>query len=312
MYAVLRHSRCQPRKKRFKLIDSKRVMCEYLRDFSERMEGTEEGMVMALSSPACDKEGMYIPRQCITKTVKVSLSEQKRLLEEHNVRQMKMLLSRPRRHSSTEEVKLVNMDQATESLRALQDLNIRNLVDFLRQKILNPTTHPEELYFAEMIHLTSFLSLKHDLQDGALMLLRAAITIFVPLSNDHNGCPTCECSEPCEGYRCPMGSHCEVAKDPECISGSSLCASEPICKPDLAYSNPCEEGTPLADNVTGEVFFCRLDSINTDEFQTQSFFDAAPEESYGRAMTNYIACPKDYQCTKLHKVFANYNCDSKN
>lgn len=105
-----------------------------------------------------------------------------------------------------------------------------------------------------------------------------------------------------------MGSHCEVAKDPECISGSSLCASEPICKPDLAYSNPCEEGTPLADNVTGEVFFCRLDSINTDEFQTQSFFDAAPEESYGRAMTNYIACPKDYQCTKLHKEANNVCC----
>uniref|UniRef100_A0A1B0CNV9 Thyroglobulin type i repeat protein n=1 Tax=Lutzomyia longipalpis TaxID=7200 RepID=A0A1B0CNV9_LUTLO len=126
--------------------------------------------------------------------------------------------------------------------------------------------------------------------------------------NDHNGCPTCECSEPCEGYRCPMGSHCEVAKDPDCVSGSSLCASEPICKPDLVYSNPCEEGTPLADNVTGEVFFCRMDSINTEDFQTQSFFDTVPEENYGRAMTNFIACPRDYQCTKLHKETNNVCC----
>lgn len=75
--------------------------------------------------------------------------------------------------------------------------------------------------------------------------------------NDHNDCPTCECSEPCEGFKCSMGSHCEVARDSECISGSSLCASEPICKPDLVYSNPCDIGTPLADNTTGEVFYCQ-------------------------------------------------------
>lgn len=74
--------------------------------------------------------------------------------------------------------------------------------------------------------------------------------------NDHIGCPTCECSEPCEGFMCPMGSHCEVAKDPNCNSGSSLCYSEPVCKPDLVYSNPCDIGTPLADNITGEIFYC--------------------------------------------------------
>lgn len=73
---------------------------------------------------------------------------------------------------------------------------------------------------------------------------------------DHLGCATCECSEPCEGFRCPIGSHCEVARDPECISGSALCASEPVCKPDLVYTNPCEVGTPLASNKSGEVFYC--------------------------------------------------------
>lgn len=73
---------------------------------------------------------------------------------------------------------------------------------------------------------------------------------------DHNGCATCECSEPCEGFRCPVGAHCEVASDPECRSGSALCASEPVCKPDLVYTNPCDVGTPLASNKTGEVFYC--------------------------------------------------------
>lgn len=73
---------------------------------------------------------------------------------------------------------------------------------------------------------------------------------------DHNGCATCECSEPCEGFRCPAGAHCEVASDPECRSGSALCASEPVCKPDLVYTNPCDVGTPLASNKTGEVFYC--------------------------------------------------------
>lgn len=74
---------------------------------------------------------------------------------------------------------------------------------------------------------------------------------------DHDGCATCECSEPCEGFQCPMGSHCEVARDLECSSASALCASEPVCKPDLAYTNPCEVGTPLSSNKTGEVFYCR-------------------------------------------------------
>lgn len=74
--------------------------------------------------------------------------------------------------------------------------------------------------------------------------------------NDHNNCPTCECSDPCEGYHCSNGFHCEVAKDAKCTSGSSLCAAEPVCKPDIVYSNPCEIGTPLADNATDEVIYC--------------------------------------------------------
>ena len=74
--------------------------------------------------------------------------------------------------------------------------------------------------------------------------------------NDHNGCATCECSEPCEGFNCKAGYHCEVARDPSCLSDSGLCLSEPVCKPDIVYSNPCEVGSPLVHNVTNEILFC--------------------------------------------------------
>lgn len=135
------------------LISSPISVCEYLRDFADRMEGTEEGMTLALPSPTCNDNGNYNARQCKAKKIMVTQTEQKRLLEEKNVRQMRSLIanSRQKRSSPNMRIEMVPMQQASESLRSLQDLNIRNLVEFLRQKIIDPIANREELSFAEMI-----------------------------------------------------------------------------------------------------------------------------------------------------------------
>lgn len=158
--------------------------------------------------------------------------------------------------------------------------------------------------------------------------MKKSTKIFVSnFQNDHNGCPTCECSDPCENFQCGAGSHCEVAVDPDCSFDSSLCASEPVCKPNLVYSNPCDYGVPLADNVTAELVYCHkgkitnllrmkflnnktlgfLAPIQSPEYQSRSFWDAEPVET-GRSLSNTIECPADFECVKLHRESGSVCC----
>lgn len=68
------------------------IVCEYLRDFSDRMEGTEAGMVLALPTPSCHKDGSFEPRICTTKTIKITRAQQKKMLEQKTVREMRAIL----------------------------------------------------------------------------------------------------------------------------------------------------------------------------------------------------------------------------
>lgn len=53
-----------PRESLIKLQLSTVSVCEYLRDFDEKMEGTVDGMKLALPAPTCKSDGSFTSQQC--------------------------------------------------------------------------------------------------------------------------------------------------------------------------------------------------------------------------------------------------------
>lgn len=158
-------------------------VCEYLQSFPDRMEGTEEGMVLALPTPSCSKDGAYEPVICIRKKLMVTRAEQRKIIERNNIRQMKALLRAPRQLDTREcplykcvpcpngyetengcqtckcKAENVRAKRDTENLRLHQvsqttddnPLDVKNIIKYLKQNMMAHPQNGEANYLAEIL-----------------------------------------------------------------------------------------------------------------------------------------------------------------
>ncbi|RVE44599.1 hypothetical protein evm_010737 [Chilo suppressalis] len=112
-----------------------------------------------------------------------------------------------------------------------------------------------------------------------------------------DGCPTCECDDPCAGFPCPEGEECVRVRDAEC--SGELCTGYPVCRPKVSYENPCEVGVPATDEE-GSVIGCGADP------------DCPGGHSCTRARRSGIAvcCPESYLDNSTDAESIELNLDS--
>uniref|UniRef100_T1GXN5 WAP domain-containing protein n=1 Tax=Megaselia scalaris TaxID=36166 RepID=T1GXN5_MEGSC len=217
-------------------------MCEYLRDFSERMEGTEAGMQLAITPPKCNEDGSYQARQCFLKKIKVTRAEQRKILEENTIRKMRALLTRPKR--DVESLKLYRVDDSALNIQVAAPSMGRNakvidmganrqqglgeLFPFETKKSAsaNKKKNDNELSRGFNVTTESCINLKDSL-DCLDLTCRMGCEYGFTLDSDTK-CPACQCRDPCDGVTCGEGTECRVV-DVSCED--EYCPPVPACLP---------------------------------------------------------------------------------
>lgn len=98
------------------------------------MEGTEEGMSLALRPPRCNADGSFVSMQCQLTRKALTKAEQKKVLEQNNIREMRKLLVN-RRKRDVQTLKLTRVDNNRPEVTGDTSSDAQLVVDFLRQKI---------------------------------------------------------------------------------------------------------------------------------------------------------------------------------
>nr|CAD7194476.1 unnamed protein product [Timema douglasi] len=106
---------------------------------------------------------------------------------------------------------------------------------------------------------------------------------------DSQGCPTCECDDPCQGFQCGPEEQCVALRDDTCTD--FLCPTLPVCR-----ANPCKSG-PLKDPLTGELVTCTETQTTCAAGHTCSQgFCCADDEDNGIIERQDAAVSKSGEC----------------